>query len=91
VRIELESTDLKPLVAAIVAEALQAIDSGGDGDGRLAYSEAEAAELLGIGRHVLRDVRLAGKITATKAGGRIAYERGELLAYLARNRQEGKA
>ena len=46
---------------------------------RLAYTEPEAAALLGVRPHVLRDARLRGEITATRIGKRVAYERGELL------------
>lgn len=53
---------------------------------RLAYSESEAASLLGVKPHVLRDVRLRGEIRATRVGGRLAYTRDSLLSYL----EEGK-
>ena len=67
-----------------VASALLANPIGGNE--RLAYTEPEAAELLGIAAHQLRDARLRGEITSTKVGGRIGYERSELIAYLARGR-----
>jgi hypothetical protein len=80
--------DLRPLVQTIVAETLQAIrDNAATLDGaRLAYSEPEAAAALGVKPHVLRDARLRGEILPTKCGGRIAYERSELLRYLAAGR-----
>lgn len=53
---------------------------------RLAYPEAEAAMLLGVARHVLRDARLRGEIKATRIGKRIVYARDELLRFLARRR-----
>lgn len=80
-----DSTTLRKLVRPIVAEVTAAIEIAGDRD-RLAYPEPEAAALLGIASHQLRDARLRGEITATKVGGRIGYERAELVAYLARNR-----
>ena len=49
---------------------------------RIGYPEAEAAELLGIGKHVLRDARLRGEIHATKIGKRIVYSRNELMRWL---------
>lgn len=53
----------------------------------LAYSEEDAAQMLGLQRHQLRDERLRGRIAASKiVGGKIRYQRAELLAYLARNR-----
>jgi hypothetical protein len=87
--LSLDANDLRPLVQAIVAETLAAIresDALLDGS-RLAYPEAEAAAVCGVRPHVLRDARLRGEITATKLGGRIGYERTELVAYLARQRR----
>jgi hypothetical protein len=83
-----DTAELRPLVQAIVAETLAAVGSASAGGvERLAYTEKEAAALLGVGPHVLRDARLRGEICATRCGGRIGYVRGELVAYLARNRE----
>lgn len=80
----LDPTDLQPIVRSVVAEVLaQTAPLQSD---RLAYPEPEAAALLGIRAHQLRDARLRGEIVSTKVGGRIGYERTELLAYLARQR-----
>jgi hypothetical protein len=77
---------LRPLVRDIVAEVVAAVDAVRGGD-RLAYNEPEAAELLGLHAHQLRDERRRGRIAASKiVGGRIAYQRADLLAYLARER-----
>lgn len=84
--INLDPADLRPIVEAVVSQALQDLLTAG-GDGRLAYPEPEAAQLLGIRPHQLADARRRGEITATKLGGRIGYEKSELLAYLARQRQ----
>ena len=54
---------------------------------RLAYSEPEAASLLGVNPHVIRDVRLRGEICATRVGGRLAYTRDDLCSYLERGKQ----
>ncbi len=87
--LSLDPADLRPLVAAVVAETLQAIrENAATLDGaRLAYSEPEAAAAMGCKPHVLRDARLRGEIISTKVGGRIGYESSELRAYLARNRE----
>jgi hypothetical protein len=92
VNLSLDATDLRPIVAAVVAETLQAIrENAAAIDGhRLAYSEAEAAAALGCRPHVLRDARLRGEFRATRVGGRIAYETAELHAYLARGRKAGR-
>ncbi len=89
--LNLDNADLKPLVAAVVAEVLESVRSteATFGGARLAYSEAEAAALLGCRPHVLRDARLRREIVSTKIGGRIGYEKSELEKYLARNRIEG--
>jgi hypothetical protein len=81
---------LRPLIAEVVREVLAALeaDRARLGD-RLAYSEAEAARLLGLHVHQLRDLRLRGGIRAAKiVGGRIAYTREDLLNYLAGCRTE---
>lgn len=86
--LSLDANDLRPIVVDVVRETLAAIrDSAAVLDGgRLAYTESEAAAALGCRPHVLRDARIRGEITPTKIGGRIGYERAELVAYLARNR-----
>jgi hypothetical protein len=75
--------DLRPVIrAAVVAvlDELRATDAMlGD---RLAYPEAEAADLLGVPRHVLRDCRLRGEIVGRLVGKRILYSREELRRFL---------
>jgi hypothetical protein len=81
---------LRPLIAAVVAETIAALeaDRAKLGD-RLAYSESEAARMLGLNTHQLRDERLRGRIGASKiVGGRIAYTRDDLINYLMRTRLE---
>jgi hypothetical protein len=57
------------------------------GQERLAYSEREAAALLGLKWHQLRDERLRGRIASSKiVGDRIRYLREDLVAYLMRSR-----
>lgn len=84
--------DLRPLVETVVAETLAAFETTGAtlSSGRMAYTEAEAAQLLGVKRHVLRDARIRSEIVATRIGGRIGYEPAQLRAYLIRNRVEGR-
>lgn len=58
-------------------------------NGRLAYSEHEAAALLGLEWHQLRDERRRGRIAASVGPGRkILYPRESLLAYLAARQWE---
>jgi len=50
---------------------------------KLAFSEAEAARLLSLAPHQLRDERGRGKIVASQVvGRRIRYLRADLIAYL---------
>jgi hypothetical protein len=81
--LKVDAEELRGLVKTIVADALAEVDARMRDD-RLAYSEPEAADLLGLKHHVLRDERLRGRIGHTKiVGGRIRYRREDLLAYLA--------
>jgi hypothetical protein len=80
---------LRPLITEVVRETLAAVEAARAAlpEGRLAYSEAEAARLLGMLPHQLRDERLEGKIRASKVRGRrVRYQREDLLGYLARRR-----
>ncbi len=85
--ISFDDAVLRPLIERIVATVLDRLQ--GEQEVRrdkLAYTEAEAAALLGIERHVLRDARLRGELTGSRVGKRILYERQELLGYLRRQR-----
>lgn len=73
----------------VTSETLDAVqrDTAKLGD-RLAWSEAEAARLLGLEPHQLCDERLRGRIAFTSTvGRRIRYDRQSPLAYLQRNRR----
>jgi hypothetical protein len=79
------------LVTAVVAEVLQQLeqDRAAIGNGKLAYTEAEAAALLSLHAHQLRDERRRGRITAGRGPGRkILYAQADLLAYLQARRWE---
>lgn len=75
--------DLTPVIRAVVDHILERREANEQklGD-RLAYSEAEAAELLGLARHQLRDMRLRGEICARKCGKEYRYSRQSLLDFL---------
>lgn len=58
-------------------------------NGRLAYGEHEAAALLGLERHQLRDERRRGRVKASVGPGRkILYTVQALLTYLAERQWE---
>ncbi|RIK73197.1 MAG: hypothetical protein DCC68_25315 [Planctomycetota bacterium] len=80
-KLEFSESDLRPLVALVVEEVVSKI--GGVPDDRLAFEESEAARLIGVPKHVLRDLRLSGGIEAKKCGKRALYRRETLLRYLA--------
>jgi hypothetical protein len=84
---------LAPIIDQAITAALARFqaDHAHIGD-KLAYSEAEAARLLSLASHQLRDERLRGRIQASVGPGRkILYSRQDLLDYLATRRWEGGA
>ena len=89
-KIVMDEGDLRPLIEATVQATIERLESQRErlGDHRLGYIEPEAAAMIGVPVHVLRDCRLRGEIGATKAGKRWVYTRAELLRFLGRN---GKA
>ena len=88
-RIDLEPESLRPLIEMVVQQMLSEMGTiASKLDGRLSFPEAEAAELLGVERHVLRDARLRGEIEAAKVGKRVVYTPMQLREYLGRQRWE---
>ena len=87
-KLSFDEADLRPVIQQIVAATLVQIqsDEAKLGD-RLAYTEPQAAAILGIRPHVLRDARLRGEISGSRVGKRILYERDELLRFLRQQRQ----
>lgn len=89
--LQLPPDALRPLIAEVVAEVVRQLDAARAHvpDGRLAYSESEAAALLGLHAHQLRDERRRGRIAASVGPGRkILYARQDLLDYLASRRAD---
>jgi hypothetical protein len=85
---------LQPIIEAVVAETIQRVEERRAAlpDARLAYSEEEAARLLGLEPHVLRDERRRKRITASQiVGRRIRYTREDLVSYLMRRRTDASA
>ena len=82
-----DPSELQPVIDQAVETALQRVGvQQADFGDRIALTEAEAAQALGVRQHVLRDLRLQGKINASRVGRRIVYECTEILDYLRRNR-----
>lgn len=88
----LDPDALAPLVRQVVAEVLaqqREAEAQLPGD-RLAYSESDAAALLDLEDHVLRDERRRGRIKASAVvGRRIRYLRSDLVEYMLGRRWEG--
>ncbi|MBS0208721.1 MAG: helix-turn-helix domain-containing protein [Planctomycetes bacterium] len=85
--IKIDQNELRPIVELVTREVLAGLKLNQPAVERLAYSEAEAARLLGINRHVLRDERRRNRIQASRiVGNRIRYSHDDLTAYLAKNR-----
>jgi hypothetical protein len=87
--LRLTPTELEPIVRKVVAEAIVELERQRATVGnRLAYTEPEAADLLGLRPHQLRDERLRGRIEHTRVvGGRVRYTRDHLLRYLMREEE----
>ena len=85
-KIDLEQADLQPVIEAAVAEAIKQLEARhAKKAGRLAYPEAEAAALIGVASHVLRDVRLRGEIEYSRIGRGAFYTRNDLDDFLRKN------
>ena len=84
--------EMRPIIVAAVAETIAQIrDDESRLADRLAWTETEAARLLGLASHQLRDERLRGRIGASQiVGKRIRYTRADLLGYLAARRVEAR-
>ena len=90
-RIEFDREELRPLVKLAVAEALDHLEAErAKFSGRLAFTEPEAAALLGVKAHVLRDCRRRGELDGAKAGSRILYTRDDLLQFLGGQKENSR-
>jgi hypothetical protein len=92
VAFEIDGESIRPLIAEVVAAVLHQLQAvPGQGKDRLAFTEREAAELLGLARHQLRDCRLRHEISASKVcnGRRILYTKADLVRFLAANASNG--
>lgn len=87
-KLSFDEADLRPVIEKIVsATLLQLQAEDAKLGGKIAFTEPEAAAILSIRPHVLRDARLRGEISGSRVGKRILYEREELLRFLRQQRQ----
>jgi excisionase family DNA binding protein len=82
--LQIDPQALRPLIEEVVNLVLARLESErAHLNGKLCYSEPEAAELLGLKEHQLRDERRRGRIRAASiVGRRIRYTREDLMSYL---------
>jgi len=92
VALTLNHDALRPLIAEVVEQTLVRLDATRAAlPDRLAFSEPEAARLIGLNSHQLRDERLRGRIAASQiVGKRVRYLREDLVAYMLAGRKEGE-
>jgi len=89
--LRLDEDAMRQSVAQVVSETVDRLEEDRDLLGeRIAFREQEAAALLGVERHTLRDARLRGEAEASKVGRYIVYSREQLLRLLERNRTNRK-
>ncbi len=88
--IQVDPDLLRPVVQAVVVEVLARLEvDRAKLDHKLAYGEAEAAQLLSLNTWQLRDLRLRGEIGFSRGPCRkIMYAKRDLLEFLARRRVE---
>ena len=87
-QIQFDQDALRPLIHLAVAEALERMEAErAKFNGRLAFTEPEAAVLLGVKPHVLRDCRRRGELQGAKVGSKIVYTRADLLEFLERRKE----
>lgn len=91
-KVEIDMDALRPLILATVRETLAqgrdllTVSNGQQSGDRIAWPEAEAAPMIGLSPHQLRDARLRGEIECFRGPRRKAlYSREHLLAYLMRD------
>jgi hypothetical protein len=85
-QLQVDPEGTRQLIREVVGQVLAEINWP---VGRVALDEAEAAAACGVSRHVLRDLRLAKRIAATRLGRRIVYTRAQLVDGLAKFAEPG--
>ena len=81
--LQIDAAELRRLMEQTVIATLETVRADhAKLNGRLGYTEPEAAALIGVARHTLRDCRLRGEITARMVGRKYIYSRDSLLRFL---------
>jgi excisionase family DNA binding protein len=82
-----DPADLRPIVEAVVAELADRLAAD---DGRMAYSTAEVAQMLGVSPATVRDARLRGELQAVRVGRKCRFTRQQITDYLVRRTWQPK-
>lgn len=86
-KFEIDNEALAPIIEATVRKTISELTPMlANPEPRMAYTEAEAGGLFGVGPHVLRDARIRGEIDYYKIGKRVMYRPADLAAWLDKNR-----
>jgi len=83
--------DLKPIIAEVVGQVLRELAGSPLCSQQIGFTEAQAAALIGLPKHQLRDARVRGDIKATVRPGmkQVMYSRRALLAFVEGNETTG--
>lgn len=79
ITLSLPKSAVRELIKDILEETLSVLSWPA---GRVALNEVEAAEACGLKRTTLRDLRLAGRVKASRVGVKWVYTRDDLLRAL---------
>jgi hypothetical protein len=81
----LDPESIRPLIEQVVTETIERFEKARDclPEGRLVYSESEAAASLGLNHWQLRDERIRDRIIGSRiVGGRVVYTREDIVRYI---------
>lgn len=87
--LQIDPESLAPIIEAAIERTLARFNAANAAlPEKLCYSEAEAARMLELNHHQLRDERRRGRIKASRIVGRqVRYLRDDLQDYLLRHRE----
>lgn len=89
VQISIDPVALGSLIETVVEQTVHRLEEARKRlpDEQLCFTEAQAAEILGLQKHQLRDARMRGEIQPSYVVcGKISYSRQDLLDFLAGQR-----
>ena len=83
-KLDINADELRPLIQTVVTETIAKMEIQREAlSGKLACSEYEAAQLIGLTERQLADERRRGRIKACSiVGRRIRYLKSDLIGYL---------